>query len=167
MSHYMIKTYKKENTNICLIYVSKHITNKKNDRNIHIDYNPHFCTWSCDLNWYWSHLLMVAYINIQGKKKLLLFACLPSLSLVISSILWLRSFTGIRARLFRIPTETEDHPRHPASKMKQLWDFRHSCQETVDVGLPRPQPEVTLICLYLFEGESIRSFYPVCSSRES
>lgn len=51
-----------------------------------------------------SYLLMVAYINGLGRRKLLHFACLPSLFLASSSTLLLRySFAGIRTHFFRIP----------------------------------------------------------------
>lgn len=53
-----------------------------------------------------AHLLVAAHWQGRGRRKLLLFACLPSLSLASSSTLLL-PFAGVRIRFFGIPTYIE------------------------------------------------------------
>lgn len=54
-----------------------------------------------------AHLLVAAHWQGCGRRKLLLFACLPSLSLASSSTLLL-PFAGVRIHFFGIPTYIED-----------------------------------------------------------
>lgn len=64
------------------------------------------------------HLLLAAYIKGQGRRKLLLFACLFSLLLASLSILMMRqSFTVVKIYFFQILTQTED-----SSSLQILWN---------------------------------------------
>lgn len=83
---------------------------------------------------------MASHILGHGKRKLLLFTCLPSLLLASSSILLLRhSCTGVRTYFLRILTWTEDQLRHPACWTGQVSDWWPFHLVTIIVGLRRTQ----------------------------